>query len=160
MTANRAFISHLARYVGVGLISGSIVHAGTLGGSGIRYVVLILVGIIAFGVGTYLENRDQKIKNISKYISMSIIISVGTGMVSGGTQHYLDGPYFAAGLISIGLLIAYISFNYRDFRSKLTLKQIVLAIIISLALGTGLYFVARYVPVTSDHHEDSEIHTN
>ena len=41
-----SYVSHILRYVGVGLVSGSIVHAGTLGGDSLKYIVLILMGIV------------------------------------------------------------------------------------------------------------------
>ncbi len=64
MGLQQAYITHLLRYVGVGLISGSIVHAGTLGGHWVRYLVLIALGAAMFGFGVWLEHRLEYKDNL------------------------------------------------------------------------------------------------
>ena len=152
------FTSHILRYVGVGLISGSVVHAGTLGGNLAQYIFFIILGIAAFVIGTYLENQSKIDKNFLSFILISVIVSIGTGMVSGGTQHYLDGPVFASIILPSGLLIAYIAFLYRDFRGELSAKRVVTAICITLLLGFALYTTAHYIPTLTDHHAPEEGH--
>ena len=154
----KSFASHILRYVGVGLISGSIVHAGTLGGDISRYLILIALGIIAFTVGTYLENENKIDKKFISFILISIIVSIGTGMVSGGTQHYLDGPVFASIILPIGLLISYVAYLCRDFRDKVSVKRIVVAILLTSLLGIGLYTTAHQMPELEEHHSLGEIY--
>ena len=158
----KSFASHILRYVGIGLISGSIVHAGTLDGSSTRYTVLIVLGIVAFAIGTYLENENRLDKKFISFILISIAVSIGTGMVSGGTQHYLDGPVYASILLPFGLLIAYIAFLYRDFKSVFSFKKIGVAIILCSILGAGLYGIAHKIPPLESHHSEVEedAHTN
>ncbi len=150
--AENAFISHILRYVGVGLISGSVVHAGTLGGGSLQYTVLILLGVIAFVVGTLLEERNKSEGSLLKYVLISVILSLGVGMVSGGTQHYLDGPVYASFLIPIGLGVGYLAFLFRDYTSKVNLKRIVgIAMFIVVSFG-ALYSIAHSIPTLEDHH--------
>lgn len=149
-TLNKAYLSHIFRYVGVGLISGSVVHAGTLGGAWLKYLILIIVGIIAFIVGTYLESNNHLAQN-AKYILITIIISIGTGMISGATQHYLDGPFYAAVLLPAGLLVGYLAFAYRDYKNTLKTKNILTVILISVAIWLGLYAIAEVLPHSHDH---------
>ena len=153
-TVEKAFTSHILRYVGVGLISGSIVHIGTLGGDITRYVVLITLGIVAFIVGTILEKGRGAIT--LNFIIVSVLLSIGVGMVSGGTQHYLDGPVYASFLLPLGLLLGYIMFVLREDRKELKLGKVVVATISALILLGVLYSVAHTLPVIENHHSESE----
>ena len=153
-TVEKAFTSHILRYVGVGLISGSIVHIGTLGGGITRYVVLITLGIVAFIAGTILE-RGRNIITLN-FIIISVLLSIGVGMVSGGTQHYLDGPVYASFLLPLGLLLGYIMFVLREDKKELKLRKVIIASISALLLLGGLYSVAHTLPVLENHHSESE----
>lgn len=151
-SAEHAFLSHILRYVGVGLISGSVVHAGTLGGSSLHYTVLIVLGVIAFVGGTVLEERKKQERSLLKYILISVILSLGVGMVSGGTQHYLDGPVYASFLIPIGLGVGYLAFIFRDYKSKVTLQRIIgIALFVAVSFGI-LYGIAHSIPTLENHH--------
>lgn len=155
-SAEKAYASHLLRYVGVGLISGSIVHMGTLGGGYTRYIILISLGVIAFIIGTLMEKRDSA-NSISTFIIISVILSIGVGMVSGGTQHYLDGPVYAAFLIPIGIIVGYYSFLIRDHRSEVTLKKILVMLFAAITLTGILYYVAHKIPTVEDHHGTEQV---
>jgi hypothetical protein len=98
----RDFVSLVCRYLGVGFISGSIVHAGTLGGDATIYCTLLLLGVLLFVLGTYLEEHA---KNTVTFIVSTTGLSLGVGMMSGGMQHFFDGPLFASLIIPIGLSI-------------------------------------------------------
>lgn len=149
-----SYISHILRYVGVGLVSGSIVHAGTLGGGSLKYIVLILMGVIAFTIGTLMETKRKVDRNLVFFILISVVVSIGTGMVSGGTQHYLDNPLFAAAILPIGLFIGYVAFLVRDFKEKVSTKRIVIALVGALIFWGGLYFIAHRIPVLENHYND------
>ena len=140
-TLHESFFSHMARYVGVGLISGSVVHAGTLGGASSKYITLIIMGALLFSVGTMIQHKGEKINKLLSYVLISVIISFGTGMVSGATQHYLDSPSFGAVLLSLGLLIAYVSFVWQEYRHSFTIKRILLAILVTFGIWFALYSI-------------------
>ncbi len=157
-SAEHAFLSHILRYVGVGLISGSVVHAGTLGGGSLQYIVLIVLGVIAFVIGTVMEETKKSERSLLKYVLISVILSLGVGMVSGGTQHYLDGPVYASFLIPIGLGVGYLAFIFRDYTSKVNLKRIV-GIVLFAAVSFGfLYGIAHSLPTLGNHHESGVGH--
>ncbi len=155
-TVEKAFTSHVLRYVGVGLISGSIVHIGTLGGTVTPYVVLVVLGITAFIIGTILEKERDTIT--LNFITISVLLSIGVGMVSGGTQHYLDGPVYASLLLPLGLLLGYVMFVLREDKKELKLRKIIIAIISSLLLLGVLYTVAHTLPVLEDHYSGADEH--
>lgn len=115
------FVSYLSRYVGIGLISGSIVHAGTLGGGSLRYIILISIGALLFMFGTFLETKKEVLT--TRFIVTSVLLSMGVGMVSGGTQHFIDGPLYAAFLIPTGLFVGYIMFLFRKGSEHLSIKK-------------------------------------
>jgi len=150
-----SYVSHILRYVGVGLVSGSIVHAGTLGGGSLKYIVLIIMGITAFTIGTLMENKQKFDKHLLSFILISTVVSIGTGMVSGGTQHYLDDPLFAAMVLPLGLFIGYVAFLVRDFKKEISFKRIAIALVGALILWGGLYFIAHRIPVLENHHGES-----
>lgn len=159
---HQAFLSHLLRYVGIGLVSGSIVHASTLGGNGYKYIAFVAVGICLFTFGTYLETRAQStVVKILPYLVISVIVSIGTGMVSGGTQHFSDGPFAGAVLIPVGCCIAYLSFAYRDYKNSLTYKKVFVALCLSIIAYAGLHSLALYMEENPSHHEsgDETAHT-
>lgn len=155
-SVEKAYVSLILRYVGVGLISGSIVHMGTLGGGYTKYIVLIIMGVVAFIAGTLLDKRDSDNSLIS-FIVVSVIMSIGVGMVSGGTQHYLDGPKYAAFLIPIGMAVGYFAFLFRDYKSEITTKRKVVMLIITTGLIAVLYFIAQILPASDDHHSMENI---
>jgi hypothetical protein len=159
LSVEKAYISHLLRYVGVGLISGSIVHMGTLGGGHVRYPVLIVMGIVAFIVGTLLEKRGSE-SSLTAFIGISVIMSIGVGMVSGGTQHYLDGPKYAAFLIPTGVAVGYFTFLFRDYKTEITKKRILVMLLIATGLIGVLYFISQKIPVKADHHSTENILEN
>lgn len=155
-SVEKAYISHLLRYVGVGLISGSIVHIGTLGGGYTRYVILITMGVAAFIIGTLLEKRNSE-SSLTAFIAISVIMSIGVGMVSGGTQHYIDGPIYAAFLIPIGMAVGYFTFLFRDYKSEITTKRILVMLFSAIGLIAILYFIAHKIPVLDDHHSNENV---
>jgi hypothetical protein len=70
----------------------------------------------------------------------------------------LDGPLYAAKLMPIGLLLAYIAFVYRDHRQSLSGKKIVMAVVVCGLIFGALYGVAHWVPELANHHEAGEEH--
>jgi len=152
-----AFLIHVSKYLGIALVSGSIVHAGTLGGSSLKYVSLIATGIFLTVLGNYLE---YKIKNIQvgwNILFLAILLSFGTGMLSGGIQHYSDNPAYSSILLSLGLIVTFISLGYKDFEKVITQKSIIAIAIISLAIYILLSTVGAslisHVP-GDGHHEE------
>ena len=151
-----AYFSHLLRYVGVGLISGSIVHMGTLDGGYTRYIILISLGVIAFIAGTLLEKRESE-SSLIAFIFISVIMSIGVGMVSGGTQHYLDGPVYAAFLIPIGVAVGYFAFLLRDYKADITRKRVLAMMLTTFALTGILYLISQKIHAQEGHHSAENV---
>ena len=54
-----AFLTYIAKYLGIALIAGSVVHIGTLQNGVTRYVVLIIIGLILTILGGLKEAKAK-----------------------------------------------------------------------------------------------------
>lgn len=141
----RSFSAHLAQYIGIGLISGSVVHATTLGGSSLKYGILIAAGMVIYCMKFLIEANFRLDRPLLRFLRISTLVSLGTGMLSGAVQHYLDGPKSGAVLASTGLVLAYVAFCLREDRSALTRRSITGAVLIGAAVFGVLWLVADLV---------------
>jgi uncharacterized membrane protein YccC len=123
-----AFAIHVAKYIGIGLVSGSIVHAGTLGGNSLKYVGFIVAGILMTLVGYVLEHRFKNEPIGARILFLAVCLSFGTGMLSGGVQHYADNPAYGVVLLSVGLIITFLALAYKDFAKVMSFKFVPLAL--------------------------------
>lgn len=157
LSSTDAFVSYTSKYVGVGILSGSMVHAATLSGDLTRYIILFIIGVAIFVVGNIIEYERMTFRKLLSYIGISTILSIGVGMVSGGAQHYLDNPPVAAVLFPVGLLLAYIMFMLQDFRNELNTKKIVTITIMSAVIFAALFGIAKLLPESAGHSDDDHV---
>ncbi len=158
-----AFIIHVCKYLGIALVSGSIVHAGTLGGSIYKYIGLIIVGIFLTVLGNYFEYKVKNIKVGANILLLAILLSFGTGMLSGGIQHYSDNTAYGSILLSLGLILTFISLAYKDFTNVVSKKSLLIVTIISIVMyfilsTVGANFVSKLSNVTHGHGESLTSH--
>lgn len=142
--SNKKFLVYLASYLGVAMIGGSIVHIGTLGDHGTRYLILGIVGVILMIVGSIFEARINKEVVGIKYFSIVTALAIATGFLSGGVQHFLDNPVYAGYLLSIGLVVAYLTFA-RKYNLAISTKGFVAVII----AGLLILLVSNTIPLDS-----------
>jgi len=157
----KPYFSYLVMYLGMGLISGSVVHAAQ---EDMRQYSLTLIGVgaILFALGSYLNEVLFKTgilgDNILKYVLLSLLLAMGTGMVSGSTQHFFDTPIFASYLAPIGVFISSVAFAIRQgyiLHRKNWMLFIVLGFAFSIVLHLVLLRYAETLPVSADHHGES-----
>jgi uncharacterized membrane protein len=153
-----AFLIHICKYLGIALVSGSIVHAGTLGGSSSKYFALIVVGIFLTVLGNYLEYKVKNIKIGANILLLAILLSFGTGMLSGGIQHYSDNPAYGSILLSFGLILTFVSLAYKDFANVVSKKSLSIIAIISIVLYFALSTVGANLvsKLPIDNHSELE----
>ncbi|MBC7735683.1 MAG: hypothetical protein H7245_00275, partial [Candidatus Saccharibacteria bacterium] len=95
----KPYVSYLTMFLGMGLISGSVVHAAQ---EEMRLYALSLMGIgaVLFSLGSYLNEVLFKTgimgDTVLKYVLLSLLLAIGVGFVSGSTQHFFDTPIFAS----------------------------------------------------------------
>lgn len=130
---NKEFLTYITKYLGVALIAGSVVHIGTLDNGTTRYFVLALIGLALMLAGNIIEAIQTNTKINGKYFINIIGLSFATGFLSGGVQHYLDNPYYASFLLGIGLLVAYLTFFWKE-KLPLLGKNVIVVAALSLAL--------------------------
>lgn len=154
------FITFIALFIGTGFVSGSIVHMGE--GINAWDVSLLVIGAILFVAGSVFQDIQQGMKRIrgegiGLFLLLSLLLSIGIGMASGGMQHFVDTPSYSAILIPLGLGIGLIAFVLKE-RIPLTPKQwaiIVPAVCIGAALSTiALRVAGNALPerLRQDHH--------
>ena len=99
---NKNYLVYIAKYLGVALISGSVVHIGTLQNGVMRYIVLMGIGMVLMMLGNIVEAKQLGNKINTKFLMVITGLSLATGFLSGGVQHYLDNPIYAGYLLAIG----------------------------------------------------------
>jgi hypothetical protein len=139
----KALNVHLLKYLGVGLLSGSLVHAATLGGSHAKYLFFIILGVISIVFGHILELRQQKIKIKLSWIIKAIIIAFGTGMLGGSIQHYFDSPQIASFLFAGGFILTFIGLLVQNHIAELSWRKVTFGILIALI---SYVVLSRLVP--------------
>ena len=130
-----SYFSYLALFVGTGFISGAIVHTGNPSEIS-KYILIGSIGAILFVAGSFVqESISGKLTKSSavKFFILSLVLSIGIGMISGGTQHFSDFPIYSSYLVPLGLVISYFGYLFKNsIRFSKTL----------LIVGIGIIFVA------------------
>lgn len=135
------------------MIGGSIVHIGTLDGNSTRYIVLGIIGMVLMIIGSMFEARINKEVVGLKYFAIVTALAIATGFLSGGIQHFLDNPVYAGYLLSIGLVVAYVTFARKYHYTTTTqglITVLVIGLLILLASNTLLHEMVPHT--TGGHH--------
>lgn len=154
------FFTFVALFIGTGFVSGSIVHMGE--GINPWDISLLAIGVILFVSGSVFQDIQQGMKRIrgegiALFLLLSLLLSIGIGMASGGMQHFVDTPSYSAILIPIGLGIGFIAFVLKE-RIALTRKEwitILPAVCVSVGIATvALQAAGNALPeaLRQDHH--------
>jgi len=120
----RSFLAHLANYVGMGLISGGMVHVVIFQKNAITYGTQILFGVCIHLLHHMIEAGFQFDTDMLRFLCVSIFVALGTGTVNGGTQHYLDNPKPGAVLVGSAFVITYIAYCARTVVEQSTSRKV------------------------------------
>lgn len=157
------FLTFIALFIGTGFVSGSIVHMGE--GINPWDVSLLAIGAVLFVLGSVFQDIQQGMtrirgEGILLFLLLSLVLSIGIGMASGGMQHFVDTPAYSAILIPLGLGIGLVAFILKE-RMSLTAKEwavMVPVVCVAIAIGiVGLREVGDALPesLKQDHHSAS-----
>lgn len=147
-----SFVSYLALFVGTGFISGAIVHSGNLADLP-KYIIIGVTGASLFLAGSFLQELILNKENLreegfAKFFVYSLLLSIGIGMISGGTQHFTDFPLYSSYLVPLGLvlsLVAYLLKNNYRITKKLWGVIICVFTLIAFPLHFGLGAYASFL---------------
>lgn len=150
------YVSYVSLFLGMGLISGSLVHMPI---DPFRYSWIMLVGVFMFGFASFISDiskqPDLSFGGIIRTLIFSLLLSVGIGMMSGGVQHFSDNPEWSALLIPMGLGLSLLSFILKN-GIRLSVKRVYTVVLIFVLLAVPLraglsYMVDTTVP--SEHND-------
>ena len=151
-----AFFTYIAKYLGVALIAGSVVHIGTLQNGVTRYVVLIGIGLIFTIIGNIKEAKEHGQKINLNYFLIITGLSFATGFLSGGIQHYLDNPSYAGILLGLGMIITYVTFFLKD-RFKIEKRNLAVVVILAILFMLFSHYVMDNTLLGEDHHGSESV---
>lgn len=114
----KPYVLYVALYLGVALTGGSVVHL-PLDPS--RYLLIGAVGVLVFIVASVADARRRHASGLEgpggglgRYVGWSVLLSLGLGMLSGGIQHFLDFPHYAAALLPLGVILSLSAYLARE----------------------------------------------
>ena len=154
----KPYFSYLTMFLGMGLISGSIVHAAQ---PDMRAYALGLmaIGAVLFAFGSYLNEVLFKTgilgDSVLKYVSVSLLLALGIGMVSGAAQHFYDTPVFASYIAPIGIFVSSLAFAIRQgyvLHRRNWVFMIMLGVVFATVFHLALRSYASSLPVSVGHH--------
>lgn len=155
------FLTFALMFIGAGFISGSIVHLGE--GANPWDISVLVTGVILFMIGSYVQEilyngKSLKEEGTLSFLFFSLFLSLGIGMVSGGTQHFVDTPEYSSYLIPIGLVVGIVAFVFKT-NIKLSgaefIKLLLGTLVFSALLWGALFCGGKTLPAdinTDDHH--------
>lgn len=151
------YATFVALFIGAGFTSGGIVHLG----EGFNWwdASLLALGVMFFVLGSYIQEilyhkKALQEEGVVAFLAYSLLLSIGVGMASGGTQHFVDTPTYSAYLIPLGLLIGVAAFTLKqniELTNAQWKKLLLGGVVLSVALGVGLSVLARTVPTSLGH---------
>ena len=140
----KPYVLYVALYLGVALTGGSVVHLPL---DPARYLLIGAVGVLVFIAASVADARRRHAAGLEgpggglgRYVGWSVLLSLGLGMLSGGIQHFLDFPHYAAALLPLGVLLSLAAYLGRERTvpprpQVLRLASGILAFALALYLG-------------------------
>lgn len=114
----KPYVLYVALYLGVALTGGSVVHLPL---DPPRYLLIGSLGVLVFIIASVADARRRHAAGLEgpggglrRYVGWSVLLSLGLGMLSGGIQHFLDFPDYAAALLPIGVLLSLAAYLARE----------------------------------------------
>ncbi len=156
------YFSYLSLFIGSAFVSGAIVHTGNVAEVS-KYAIIGIVGVSLFILGSFIQEsifnqNNLKEEGVAKFFLYSLLLSVGVGMMSGGTQHFSDFPVYSSYLVPLGLIVSYLAFllkNNFTFTKNLIIAGVAL-LLISIFGFVGLNTYAKSLTESNAKQKASE----
>lgn len=144
------YLTYVAQFLGMGLISGAIVHMPM---DPVKYTFIMLIGASMFGFASFINDikgqENLSLGGIVRALFFSLLLSVGIGMMGGGIQHFSDNPPYAVMLIPTGFGVSLFTFILKNnirLSAKRTYAVVALFLVLLLPLKMGLNYIAGDAP--------------
>lgn len=161
----RPYLGYVLNFVGAGMVSGGVVHYPL---NEAFYGALTIIGSFVFTAGALLNeylagNKIKSLWSLFRVVVVSLLLSFGIGMLSGGIQHFTDFPDRATVLVPVGLLLSYLAFcvKHNSIGNGLVKKTLVGgAVIVVLASSSyvGLGYLAKSIETAGHSHGTADGH--
>ena len=149
-------ISMALKYGGISFIAGAVSH-GVF--SGQRSLVTALIGLIAFIIGAWLENRNKEDAKKSKHeflktIAISSLLGVSLGFFSGSLQHFPDSPFRSVWVVPLGFLLSLIALalSYKQPITAKIKRYAISSFVVVLSGSIGAFTYYSHHPMSGGHH--------
>lgn len=146
-------IAMALKYGGISFIAGSVSH-GVF--SGQRSLLTAGLGIVAFILGMWLENRgnEQQGKLLLKSIALSTVLALSLGLFTGSLQHFPDSPNRSLWAVPLGFAVSIAALFVLSHQSwTRNIKRYALASVAVVLVTSGVayqYYTAN--PVAAHDH--------
>lgn len=142
------YVSYVSLFLGMGLISGALVHMPV---DPLLYTWIMISGIILFGFASFMSDIRQQPNltpaGVVRALFLSLLLSVGIGMMTGGIQHFSDNPEWSVLMIPLGLGISLFSFILKQ-GVRLSVKRFYAVLLIFVMLAVPLKMGLTYMAET------------
>lgn len=136
------YLVYIIYFLGIGMTSSGIV---LMPFNAMRYSIILSVGLGLFIASSVFNEVVIDKQRLSVFESIKLIVSsltlaIGIGMISGGISHFKESPVYVSYLISLGIVVSFVSFTVKN-KFELSKKE-------RLIVFTGLIIFAAIVYIT------------
>lgn len=150
---SRQHITMALKYGGISFIAGSVSH-GVF--SGQRSLLTAGLGILAFILGMWLENKDKAEQGsaLVKSLASSTLLAISLGLFTGSLQHFPDSPTRSVWAVPLGFAVSLLALVWVAQQPwTKSIQRYALGSFVAVLLGSGVayqYFNSNPVAV-HDH---------
>lgn len=150
---SRQHIAMALKYGGISFIAGSVSH-GVF--SGQRSLITAGIGVVAFILGMWLENKDKGEQGVVllKSLAMSTLLAISLGLFTGSLQHFPDSPSRSLWAVPLGFAVSLVALVWVSQQTwTKNIRRYGLASFAVVLVGSGLayQYYATHPVVVHDH---------
>lgn len=137
---SRQHIAMALKYGGISFIAGSVSH-GVF--SGQRSLITAGIGITAFILGMWLENKDKGEQGIVllKSLAISTLLAISLGLFTGSLQHFPDSPSRSLWAVPLGFAVSLVALVWVSQQTwTKSIRNYALASFALVFVGSGLAY--------------------
>lgn len=136
----RQHIAMTLKYGGISFIAGSVSH-GVF--SGQRSLITAGIGIVAFILGMWLENKDKGEHGavLLKSLAISTLLALSLGLFTGSLQHFPDSPNRSLWAVPLGFAVSLLALVWVSQQTwTKPIKRYALGSFAVVLIGSGLAY--------------------